>query len=81
MRSMGQNTTEGELQDMIGEIDAEGNGTINFPEFLSMFARNMKNLDSEEDDIKEAFKVFDKDGSGTISAVELRHVMTSLGGS
>ncbi|RUP42862.1 calmodulin [Jimgerdemannia flammicorona] len=30
-------------------------------------------------EFKEAFKVFDKDGNGFISAAELRHVMTSLG--
>ena len=41
-------------------------------------ARKMKDTDSEEE-IREAFKVFDKDGNGTISAAELRHVMTNLG--
>lgn len=43
-----------------------------------MMARKMKDTDSEEE-IKEAFKVFDKDGNGFISAAELRHVMTNLG--
>ena len=42
------------------------------------FYRKMKDTDSEEE-IKEAFKVFDKDGNGYISAAELRHVMTNLG--
>ncbi|KAG8853815.1 hypothetical protein FRB96_007955 [Tulasnella sp. 330] len=78
MRSLGQNPTEAELQDMINEVDADGNGTIDFPEFLTMMARKMKDTDSEEE-IKEAFKVFDKDGNGYISAAELRHVMTNLG--
>ena len=55
-----------------------GNGTIDFPEFLTMMARKMKDTDSEEE-IKEAFRVFDKDGNGFISAAELRHVMTNLG--
>jgi len=78
MRSLGQNPTEAELQDMINEVDADGNGTIDFPEFLTMMARKMRDTDSEEE-IKEAFKVFDKDGNGYISAAELRHVMTNLG--
>ena len=78
MRSLGQNPTEAELQDMINEVDADGNGTIDFPEFLNLMARKMKDTDSEEE-LHEAFKVFDKGGNGTISAAELRHVMTNLG--
>lgn len=117
MRSLGQNPTEAELQDMINEVDADGephgvggwspfrshlrtigslpwgdgcacvpsasalgqsprvwaknipdspaylpgNGTIDFPEFLTMMARKMKDTDSEEE-IREAFRVFDKVG-------------------
>jgi calmodulin len=71
MRSLGQNPSESELQDMINEVDADNNGTIDFPEFLTMMARKMK--------IREAFKVFDRDNNGFISAAELRHVMTSIG--
>ena len=47
-------------------------------EFLTMMARKMKDTDSEEE-IREAFKVFDRDNNGYISAAELRHVMTSIG--
>ena len=43
-----------------------------------MMARKMKDTDTEEE-IREAFKVFDKNGDGFISAAELRHVMTNLG--
>ena len=42
MRSLGQNPTEAELQDMINEVDADGTGTIDFPEFLALMARKMK---------------------------------------
>ena len=123
MRSLGQNPTEAELQDMINEVcclinfppqgcscscirrgiekesqqssshscayllpteecltsrkllwlfqvDADGNGTIDFPEFLNLMARKMKDSDSEEE-LREAFKVFDKDGNGFISAAEV----------
>ncbi len=53
-------------------------GTIEFSEFLSMMAHKLKDTDSEAE-IREAFKVFDKDGDGFISAAELRYVMTNLG--
>ena len=49
MRAFGQNATEAELQDMINEVDADGNGTIDFPEFLSLMARKMKDTDTEEE--------------------------------
>ena len=72
------NPTDSELQDMINEVDSDGNGTIDVAEFLTMMARMMKNTDSEEE-IRETFKVFDKDGDGLISVEELRLVMSSLG--
>ena len=43
------------ILDMINEVDADGNGTIDFPEFLTMMARKMKDTDSEEE-IREAFR-------------------------
>jgi len=78
IRSLGQNPTEAEIQDMIDEVDADGNGTIDFNEFLDLMAHKMKDLDSDEE-LREAFKVFDKDQNGYISAAELRHVMINLG--
>jgi calmodulin len=63
---------------MISEADSDGNGTIDFKEFLDMMSRKMKDTDTEEE-IREAFKVFDKDGNGYISAAELRHIMQTLG--
>jgi len=57
MRSLGHSPTEGELQGMINQIDADGNGTIEFPEFLPMMASRMKDTDAEED-VREAFRVY-----------------------
>lgn len=78
MRSLGQNPTDAELQDMINEVDVDGDGTINFDEFLSMMKKKFKDTDNEEE-IRQAFQVFDKDGNGMISAKELKAVMESLG--
>ena len=78
MRCLGQTPTEAELQDMINEVDCDGNGTIDFPEFLEMQARKMKDTDTEEE-LVEAFRVFDRNGTGFITAAEFRHVMTNLG--
>ncbi|KAF5390954.1 hypothetical protein D9757_003961 [Collybiopsis confluens] len=78
MRSLGQNPNDAELQDMINEVDADGNGTIDFSEFLIMMDKKFKDADSEEE-IQRAFQVFDKDGNGSISANELKAVMDSIG--
>ncbi|XP_045151065.1 neo-calmodulin-like [Echinops telfairi] len=78
MRSLGQDPTEAEIQDMISKVDADGNGPIDFPEFLTMMTRKMEDTDSERE-IREAFRVFDKNCNGYICETELRHVMTNLG--
>ena len=78
MRSLGHKPTEEGLKIMIDEVDADGNGNIDFAEFLTLMARRMKAKDTQTE-IAEAFKVFDKDNSGKISVKELRDVMTSLG--
>ena len=62
---------------MINDVDTDGNGTIDFKEFLGMMVRQMKGIDTEEELI-EAYKVFDRDGNGHITALELRMVMTTL---
>ncbi len=78
MKNLGQSPTDAELQDMINEVDIDGNGNIDFKEFLGLMARKMRDTDTEEELI-EAFKVFDRDSNGLISSQELKHVMTSLG--
>lgn len=78
MRSLGQRPTETELRNMVLDVDQNDNGMIEFNEFLQMMSKKMREGDSE-DELKEAFKVFDKDNNGVITSTELRRVMTNLG--
>lgn len=78
MKSLGQNPTEAELNDMVNEIDADGNGKIEFDEFVTLMKRKMEDTETE-DIIIEAFKMFDKEGQGLISSEELRNIMTNHG--
>ena len=78
MRNLGRNPSEEELKQMIREVDLDGNGTIDFKEFLCLMVKKMKGTDTEEE-LLEAFKVFDRDGNGYITSHELRYIMTNLG--
>ncbi|KIW12862.1 hypothetical protein PV08_08049 [Exophiala spinifera] len=78
MHSLGQNPSDSELQDMINEVDIDNSGAIDFDEFLKMMSTTVK-ATHFADETRAAFNVFDKDGSGTISADELRQVMKSIG--
>jgi hypothetical protein len=55
MRSLGQNPSESELQDMINEVDADNNGTIDFPGTLSCIL--------VKGDVLKSDRVLDYDGT------------------
>ncbi|KGG50401.1 calmodulin [Mitosporidium daphniae] len=78
MHALGQHPSESEISDMLNEVDADGDGTIDFFEFLTMMARKVKDVDAEAE-LKEAFDVFDKNGDGFISSEELALVLKNLG--
>ncbi|XP_019926399.2 uncharacterized protein [Magallana gigas] len=78
VRSLGCNPSEAEVTQLIREVDIDGSGQVEFSEFIAMFERH-RHEKNTEDEIIDAFTVFDKEGNGYISAAELRHVMTNLG--
>ena len=41
MRKLNMNPTDAELTDMVNEVDTDGNGDIDLPEFISLMARKM----------------------------------------
>ncbi|GMH39496.1 hypothetical protein BSKO_07394 [Bryopsis sp. KO-2023] len=60
---------EAEMELLLKNIDVDGNGLIDYEEFLAATLNTMK-LDNE-DQLVKAFEHFDKDGSGTITKDEL----------
>ena len=61
------------------EVDVDGNGGINFTEFLKLM-KDKSSVDPEaEQDMLEAFLVFDTERQGYISADVLKHVMMNIG--
>eukprot|EP00928_Gymnodinium_smaydae_P044549 TRINITY_DN29706_c0_g1_i1.p3 TRINITY_DN29706_c0_g1~~TRINITY_DN29706_c0_g1_i1.p3 ORF type:complete len:246 (-),score=69.10 TRINITY_DN29706_c0_g1_i1:195-932(-) len=77
MRTMGQSLTEAELQDLITTVDVEGNGSIDFKEFLNLMTKRLPSADPEEE-LSEAFRDIDIDGDGLLTAEELKQMMESL---
>ena len=46
------------IQDMVNEVDKDGTGSIDFPEFLTMMSLKI-NEENAEEELREAFRVFD----------------------
>lgn len=78
LSNLGQRCSQTELQEMMLEVDSDGNGEIDFSEFITMMARQAIYNDSDQE-LRDAFKVFDIDGNGEISASEIKSIMKSLG--
>ena len=78
MRALGMEPSEVELKDMINEVDADGSGDIDFPEFLAMMARRQKR-DELQAEVESTFQLFDLDKDGLIGPKELKEVMISMG--
>jgi calcium-binding protein CML len=76
MRSLGGNPTQAQLKSII----AKENLTVpfDFPRFLDLMAKHMK-AEPFDRQLRDAFKVLDKDSMGYVSISELRHILTSIG--
>ena len=78
IRSLGWNPTEAELSSLTASYVKDSNGIINFHEFINIIANKATETDTEEE-LREAFRVFDKDGNGFITSAELKYYLTNLG--
>ena len=78
MFSMGQNPTDDEINEMMREVDLNQDGKIDFDEFMILMTKSSPETQAEEEVIN-AFRVFDKEGNGLIASSELKHIMMTIG--
>ena len=69
----GKNMDKGDIEKMFDAVDIDRSGYIDYSEFV-VAAMNEKQL-LTDDKLRSAFKMFDKDGSGLISANEIKEVL------
>lgn len=78
MRRLGQNPSEAELIEMISTVDDNGDMEIDFEEFMMLMRSRIGESDPEKE-LRDAFRVFDTDNSGSIDKKELKRLMKKLG--
>ena len=77
MRSIGQDPTEAELQDMINDRDSDGSGTLDFLEFVNLMGAPMKG-DDVNDDVDATFRAW-CDSNGNITVDNLAKALQAMG--
>lgn len=81
LRALGSNPTQSELGKMEQQFKVKRDKRISFDEFWPVFqaTKTRKLTPGLKASIVECFKVFDRNSNGTISAAELRQLLTHLG--
>merc|ERR1712228_665997 len=81
MGAMGFRPTEEELADLLHEVDEDGSGEIEFGEFCQLCATFLVEdppLEEMKRELKDAFKLYDKEGQGFITNDTLRGLIGDL---
>lgn len=80
LRTLGQTFEDKDLKDLIAEIDQDGSGELEFDEFVALAARFLVEEDSEamQEELREAFRLYDKEGNGYINVSDLREILRAL---
>jgi len=79
MGELGEQPNDEELEDMIRAVDLNGDGEIDFEEFISLMRLRMDERQRDpEEDLRDAFNMFDADRSGYIDRDEVRALMKKL---
>ncbi|KAI0122049.1 EF-hand [Daldinia grandis] len=78
-QSPGKQPTADEVQKMIKEVDLDGDGTINFNEFITMMTGQTYPPVDEEIDYAKAWKEFEPSLNGSITQSQFRQLVAGLG--
>jgi len=81
LRTMGQAFEERDLKQLIKEFDADGSGEIEFEEFAELVARFVlqeEDTSGLEEELREAFRLYDKQGNGYILVSDFREILRAL---
>merc|ERR1711937_185504 len=81
LRAMGFRPSKEELKEILEEIDEDGSGEIEFAEFCQLCAKFLIEEPDEETmkaELKEAFRVYDKEANGFITTDQLREIIAEL---
>jgi len=74
---LGQTPTDDEIEEMVRKADSDGNGEIDFPEFLTLMSKKMLAQDPDRE-IKEAWDIL-SNGKTYMDPYMLGKVMINLG--
>lgn len=77
---LGHQLDQAMLDEIIAEVDVDGSGQIEFEEFATLAARFLVEEDAEamQQELKEAFRLYDKEGNGYITTDVLREILREL---
>ncbi|XP_027224161.1 troponin C-like [Penaeus vannamei] len=80
LRMMGVKISEKNLQEVIAETDEDGSGMLEFEEFVELAAKFLIEEDEEslKAELKEAFRIYDKEGNGYITTDTLKEILKEL---
>ncbi|KYQ54899.1 Troponin C, isoform 3, partial [Trachymyrmex zeteki] len=80
LRLMGQPFNKKILDELIDEVDADKSGRLEFDEFVTLAAKFIVEEDAEalEKELREAFRLYDKEGNGYIPTTCLREILREL---
>lgn len=78
MTSLGFESKNGAIFQMLADLDADGSGAIDFGEWLGLMTKRVTDKDSRAN-INKIFALFDDEKTGFISAKNLRRVADDLG--